>query len=250
MANPLAITLQASTTDTVDGTGAGVDVTLDAAAVSTYPRGAAKLLLEVTAASGTTPTLDVVVETSPSGSGSWKQVGAFDQVTAAGLQRLPVAGLERYVRVSWTIGGTTPSFTFAISGDAHTIYASPDDLVSLSSSAKVLAAIPAKDMARHLLAATGLLASFVEGANEGPLTAWGDDLRLATSDVAMYHMVNSVIGHRPGEIDKSIKDRRDAAMAWAGAVKAGQQPLADTIDATPDTFEGGAFVYTDTKRGW
>ncbi|RSN13745.1 hypothetical protein DMH25_08110 [Streptomyces sp. WAC 01325] len=70
--------------------------------------------LNVTAASGTTPTLDVVIEDSFDGA-VWNQVAAFTQKTATGVQALDVTGMfTDRLRVRWTIGGTTPSFTFDV----------------------------------------------------------------------------------------------------------------------------------------
>lgn len=73
-----------------------------------------RVQLNVTEASGVTPTLDVVVEDTLDG-GNWNVVGTFAQRTAAGRQVIdittPFAGT---VRFRWTIGGTTPSFTFAV----------------------------------------------------------------------------------------------------------------------------------------
>jgi hypothetical protein len=76
-----------------------------------------QLDLEVTAVSGTNPSLSVAVQTSHDGS-SWREHGAFTQKVAAGSQRFSLAGLDRYVRVAWGILGTTPSFTFSVSADA------------------------------------------------------------------------------------------------------------------------------------
>lgn len=73
------------------------------------------LVLAITAATGTTPTLDVTVQTSRDGS-TWYTAGTFTQATATGTQRKTFA-LDRYVRLAWTIGGTTPSFTFSASGE-------------------------------------------------------------------------------------------------------------------------------------
>lgn len=70
--------------------------------------------LNVTAASGTTPTLDVVIEDSFDGT-TWNQVAAFTQKTAVSVQAVDVTGLfTDQLRVRWTIGGTTPSFTFDV----------------------------------------------------------------------------------------------------------------------------------------
>lgn len=75
-------------------------------------------LLTVTAASGTTPTLDLTVETSHDGSTGWAAVGtAYTQATGATTQRKSFSPLDRFIRFVWTIGGTTPSFTFSIAGE-------------------------------------------------------------------------------------------------------------------------------------
>lgn len=76
-----------------------------------------RLLLDVTAASGTTPTLDVTLQTS-SDNATWATVGTFAQKTAVSSERKAFSGLDRFVRVIWTIAGTTPSFTFSVNGEA------------------------------------------------------------------------------------------------------------------------------------
>jgi hypothetical protein len=70
--------------------------------------------LNVTSASGTTPTLDVVIEDSFDGT-TWNTVVTFTQKTASGVQALDVSGqFTDQLRVRWTVGGTTPSFTFDV----------------------------------------------------------------------------------------------------------------------------------------
>lgn len=76
--------------------------------------------LNVSAVSGTTPTLDVVIEDTLDGS-NWNAVGTFTQRTAVGRQVIDVATLGRRLRVRWTIGGTTPSFTFSVLAEASTV---------------------------------------------------------------------------------------------------------------------------------
>ncbi|HVL67202.1 MAG TPA: hypothetical protein VM364_08055 [Vicinamibacterales bacterium] len=69
-----------------------------------------------TAASGGAPTLDLKLQDSADGS-TWADVagGAFAQLAAAGRQRLEGAGtLRRHARLVRTIGGSNPSFTFAV----------------------------------------------------------------------------------------------------------------------------------------
>lgn len=73
-------------------------------------------LLDITARSGTTPTLDVTVQDSVDGV-SWATVAAFAQQTAVGQVILRVAAdkpFSRRLRVAWVVGGTTPNFTFNI----------------------------------------------------------------------------------------------------------------------------------------
>jgi hypothetical protein len=71
--------------------------------------------LIVSAHSGTTPTLDVRLETSIDGGTSYDTVGSFVQFTTTdGTDGHVFGPLGDTCRWAWTIGGTTPSFTFAI----------------------------------------------------------------------------------------------------------------------------------------
>jgi hypothetical protein len=76
-----------------------------------------RLTLDVSAASGTTPTLTVAVEHSRDGV-TWTALDAFPQVTGAGTTHRTFGGVDNYVRATWSVGGTTPSFTFAVTGEA------------------------------------------------------------------------------------------------------------------------------------
>lgn len=76
-----------------------------------------RLTLAVTAASGTTPTLDVVIETSADGV-TWRTLFSFGQKTTTGSDRQSFSNADRQVRARWAIGGTTPSFTMSLTGEA------------------------------------------------------------------------------------------------------------------------------------
>lgn len=79
------------------------------------PASSLRAQLNVTAASGTTPSLTVLVEDSVDGGTTWNTVGTFAAKTAAGREVINITGLfGELLRVSWTITGTTPSFTFAV----------------------------------------------------------------------------------------------------------------------------------------
>ncbi len=113
-----AATLKASAAQTSSTTGTVVDA---------GSSGAREVLVDVTAASGTTPTMTVVIECQSDGT-NWVEAGTVGSngarvgavgtapanFTAVSSARavLPLTGLTRYRSV---IGGTTPSFTYSVS---------------------------------------------------------------------------------------------------------------------------------------
>lgn len=79
------------------------------------------IFVDVTAVSGTSPTLDLKVLWSHNGTDFADADGTADtfaQITAAKktVKRFPVKGT--HFRLDWTIAGTTPSFTFSASAVA------------------------------------------------------------------------------------------------------------------------------------
>lgn len=88
------------------------------AAFSTADMDSVNVLLVISAASGTTPTLDLALETTADGT-NYYSAGTFPQQTTtnAGISRV-FGDLGATSRWTWTIGGTTPSFTFAITATA------------------------------------------------------------------------------------------------------------------------------------
>jgi hypothetical protein len=75
------------------------------------------LHIKVAAVSGTSPTMTVSVAESLDGGTTWVNVSSATAVTAAGTTRhtVPItAVIGPMLRIGWTIGGTTPSFTFSV----------------------------------------------------------------------------------------------------------------------------------------
>lgn len=72
--------------------------------------------LDSDAGTGTSPTLDVKVQTSWNGVDATAvdvPTGAFTQVAAAAsMQVKSITTMHRYIKLVWTIAGTTPSFNF------------------------------------------------------------------------------------------------------------------------------------------
>ncbi|CAB4218163.1 hypothetical protein UFOVP1608_12 [uncultured Caudovirales phage] len=101
-------------------TETAADATGDATGVTGY--GALTPLiayLDVTAATGTLPTLDVLIEDSADGV-TWATLGTFTQKVATGTQTIVITDAhDDHVRASWTIGGTLPSFDFTV--DLYTV---------------------------------------------------------------------------------------------------------------------------------
>lgn len=107
------VNFHATATRTATGSATGVDM-------QQYD-GDFVLILDSAAGTGTTPTLAVTVEHSDAlGSGYTAISGAaFTAVaTTASAQKLVISKDEakRYVRVTYTLGGTNPSFTFSVNG--------------------------------------------------------------------------------------------------------------------------------------
>ena len=100
------VTLAVSAARTTNGAGTAATTLGDTSLL--------RCQLDVTAASGTTPSLTVLIEDTLDGT-NWNTIGTFAAATAATREVIdittPYAGT---IRASWTITGTTPSFTFSV----------------------------------------------------------------------------------------------------------------------------------------
>ena len=74
-----------------------------------------QVTIPVTAVTGTTPTLDVRIEESFDGGTNWVTLYEMQRITATGSYNTPILRASgRHIRYVRTVGGTTPSFTMAI----------------------------------------------------------------------------------------------------------------------------------------
>lgn len=92
----------------------GTSTFLDGGAASTT---GAIAHLHITAVSGTTPSMTVKFSDATTSGGVYTDIasGAFPAKTAIGGSRLVIPGtIRQFVKCTWTITGTTPSFTFAV----------------------------------------------------------------------------------------------------------------------------------------
>lgn len=248
MADPLAITPHASAAVSASGDGTAVDL---ADTLHTC----LDLTLDVTAASGTTPTLDVYVDTSIDGSTGWRELGKFQQAKAVSSFPLIVDGSRQYMRVRWVVSAGA-SFTFTVSGQAHVLYATLKDLRQ-SIHYRAITNVAVEDQVRQCLRATTDTETALNSAFTLPITAWGADVRGVTADRAMYYTILSrgfdpenaihqlillqggilTINERPSAAEKQL-------MNWA----TGARKPVGVVDQTPTVYEASGFVISDTAR--
>ncbi len=77
------------------------------------PTDIVKVLIKVTAVSGTTPTLDLKIQDGDSDPPTADRV-KLPQITAVGEYEAFFRTTKKYVRYASTIAGTTPSFTYSV----------------------------------------------------------------------------------------------------------------------------------------
>lgn len=82
--------------------------------VATPGTDALRVVLNVTAASGTGRSLDVVIEDSVDDGATWVTRVTFAQKMAAGTEAKDITGPIEKLRVRSTIGGATPSFDYTV----------------------------------------------------------------------------------------------------------------------------------------
>lgn len=128
--HPLSNSATPYNTTVTDIASAAITVAATSGAIAQGGTNAAEFVVVVTAASGTSPTLDVVIQESDDSGTNWQDIYHFPRISAAGAYRSSLLRLTgnrlRYVR---TVGGTTPSFTMALVRNNYP-YANPDKLRS------------------------------------------------------------------------------------------------------------------------
>lgn len=100
-------TLLPSTTGTGSDTGTGTSLE-----VGTYDKGV--FFLDITVGSGTSCTLDVAVQSYDVLGAGWYDVATFAQGTGATAERITAEYLGEKIRGSYSVGGTTSTFTFTV----------------------------------------------------------------------------------------------------------------------------------------
>ena len=95
------------------GTAAANGDTHSSYIISKYGEGI--VFLEITAASGSSQTLDIIVQIQNPMTGTWHKTGDFSQKTSIGNDVGYVGyGVGEKMAISYTLGGNSPSFTFTV----------------------------------------------------------------------------------------------------------------------------------------
>lgn len=239
------LSLAASAARTSSGAGAAVDLTL----LSDLSLEAATLAVDVGASSGGDATLTVHLETSPDGA-AWSSLGSVD-VTGTGRVEFARAGLLRYARARWVIGGTgSPSWTFAVGGQAAQVFAVPVDFAALGLAAEQWAGNETI-VARQLLSATSLALDYLRGACRWtmPIVSWPVSLRESVAKIARYgYMVAT--GYDPEvPANGNWVDGYNQALGYLRDVASGRL-VPELVDSTPTETETEIVMEGDTARGW
>jgi hypothetical protein len=102
----------AGTVVTATGNGAGIELN---------NKGTFNGQVIVTAASGTTPSDTIAIQTSHDNGvlDPWRTIASFPAVTAVGSSVWKgFSGVDRWIRATHTVTGTTPSLTLSVVGEA------------------------------------------------------------------------------------------------------------------------------------
>lgn len=132
-------------------------------------------------------------------------------------------------------------------------YAAIADLaqVGVSSAVTTAAGISNADLDGTLLKRSVFADGYIGKRFLLPITAWGDDLRLAVAQLAAWDLMTTRVGMNPEAPSSMIwRDRRDEAIRWLEGVAAERIDPVGVVDSTPATIEAGPEVFTSKPRGW
>lgn len=243
MSNPSTIELKALGAETVSGSSSAVDITT--------ARTTLDLSIRVDTITGTLPTMTVIIETGGSISGPWREVGRaeqeFNDTPDTGVFTLYVGGCSQFVRTRWVIGGTTPSFTFGVSGEAHVVYADKSDLTKYGMSSNVLDSVNNQILLSNVLSASSEVDDYLKVAYTLPLASFSRSLTKHTAIVAVYNIASGP--NREGA-DETLRDMYLDSVKWLDRVGSGRIRPEGIVDATPEVEEDSAYVVSRAPRGW
>lgn len=244
---PLAVSLHASGAETVSSAATSVDLWAAPTGTTTLlPRSHLELYLDVSAYAGTS--FSVAIETSRDGV-IWSPLATVT-ASAVGSTRKVIGGAQRYVRARWTFAGT--SVTFALTGEAVIVYATPADLDNHGIPSKALVDVTDEQKAMALRACSAMVDGRLTATMTLPLSKWDEDLRAIVCDLAVWRLLRRRGFNPESPVDSTIRQAWQDAMNQLRDVQTEKSELAGaTTDATPAVKEGGVdVVFARARRGW
>jgi hypothetical protein len=242
MANALAIELRALSAAAVDAAGASLGVD-----IGTY-RSAVELdlaLISLSDGASLTPR----IETSPDNA-AWRLAQQLDSIAEPGLTKVLVDGLQRYVRVAWEITGVTPSIKFALAGEAHSLFCTPEQLTSLSISGFALANVDPKTLLEACIAGSTEAYNYLASSHTPPILAW-DKTTTQKTGLLIASIALNPRGRDPNGPDEGVhKSANEARTQYFERIANGKLKPPGIVDSTPEVFEGGSVVASKPGRGW
>jgi phage gp36-like protein len=236
MANPLAIVLHVSGAEIASGQSVAVDIGA--------LRKMVRLRLDVTVVTGSFTSgqgLNLTVETGPNASGPWRSLAGWNtQIVHA--QERNFGECDQFVRLNWTVTGTTPSFTFSVAGDAHVLYVTPSELADVSIAAKAFATFDQSKKLARCLRATDDADGYLRRRYTLPLVSWSSDLTDNVGHLAVWGGINAR-GFQPEGPDAMLLDNRNAAVRWLKDVGAGNV-TPNIVDSTPTKRGAAPRIFT------
>jgi len=228
---------------TTSGTGAPVDVGVSRNRVVPVD-------VKISAASGTTPSLVVQLETSVDGI-TWSDLGdPTASLSSVATTRILPPKSSRYLRAAWTIAGTSPSLTTTITAYAIDSYCDVQKFQSIGLPADAIRDIPTDVLAEALRAASALADTYLDSYYDLPLLSWTADLERAVASIAAYDVM-SFRGYSPTAGDNNnFRDRYLDAIKWLQWVS--QHGSTGIVGSPEDEAapEGGSAAIASMPRRW
>jgi len=75
----------------------------------------ARLFVIISSVSGVTPSLNVKIQSQEPVSLTWVDIANMSPITTTGAYTIPLSNMGLVIRIAWTVGGTSPSFTATMS---------------------------------------------------------------------------------------------------------------------------------------
>lgn len=112
-------------------------------------------------------------------------------------------------------------------------FADRTDLALMGLPAAALTGASTQQQDAHLAAASKMAASYLRSVYIMPLSAWGDDVKMAVCKIASYTLMAGPIGYDPSNpSDASIKEQHDEAIRWLRDISAKKAIPDGIVDAS------------------